>query len=444
MDRVAEAWKVFKAEEAYSFIQRMQAIREENLATIKGKTKVMDVTKVERMIAHLPYQLTTSQRETVDDIIKDLANPLRMYRLLQGDVGSGKTVVATIALYANYVRKQQGAFMAPTDALAKQHFLTLSALLKDYGVRISLLVGSLPNHEKQAIKESLLHGTIDLVIGTHALFSQDTTYFDLGLAVIDEQHRFGVNQRDVLKDKGKHADLLMMSATPIPRSLAMTLYADMDVSTLTQFPYAARKVTTTIVEEADALIDYAIATHLEKQKCVYIIAPKIIESDTGKQSVMTLAKHYRVKYGTRVGLLHGQLDQEDKDAILKDFASGKKPILVSTTVVEVGLDVKPATVMIIHDADTFGLASLHQLRGRIGRDGAEALCLLVVQDRQVEGIERLQVLVDSNDGFYIAEQDLALRGPGELLGSRQAGIPGFQYLNIVQDQPLIQMIKKII
>ncbi len=444
MDRVAEAWKVFKAEEAYSFIQRMQAIREENLATIKGKTKVMDVTKVERMIAHLPYQLTTSQRETVDDIIKDLANPLRMYRLLQGDVGSGKTVVATIALYANYVRKQQGAFMAPTDALAKQHFLTLSALLKDYGVRISLLVGSLPNHEKQAIKESLLHGTIDLVIGTHALFSQDTTYFDLGLAVIDEQHRFGVNQRDVLKDKGKHADLLMMSATPIPRSLAMTLYADMDVSTLTQFPYAARKVTTTIVEEADALIDYAIASHLEKQKCVYIIAPKIIESDTGKQSVMTLAKHYRVKYGTRVGLLHGQLDQEDKDAILKDFASGKKPILVSTTVVEVGLDVKPATVMIIHDADTFGLASLHQLRGRIGRDGAEALCLLVVQDRQVEGIERLQVLVDSNDGFYIAEQDLALRGPGELLGSRQAGIPGFQYLNIVQDQPLIQMIKKII
>jgi ATP-dependent DNA helicase RecG len=439
--QVDRAWQVFKTEEAYTFIQRMQAIREENLATMKGKTKQIDASKIETMIANLPYPLTASQHHTVQEIIRDLTNPLRMYRLLQGDVGSGKTVVATIALYANYLRKQQGALMAPTDALAKQHFLTLSSLLQGYGVRISLLVGSLPQAEKQAIKESLLHGTIDIVIGTHALFSHDTTYFDLGLAVIDEQHRFGVNQRDVLKDKGKHADLLMMSATPIPRSLAMTLYADMDVSTLTEFPYAKRKVTTTIVEEADALIDYVIAQALEKHKRIYIIAPKIIESDSGKQSVITLAKHYRTKYGSQVGLLHGQLDQDDKDQVLQDFASGKTPILVSTTVVEVGIDVKPATVMIIHDADTFGLASLHQLRGRIGRDGSEALCLLVVQSRQIEGLERLQVLVDSNDGFYIAGQDLALRGPGELLGSRQAGIPGFQYLNIVKDQKLIKEIK---
>ena len=438
---VEEAMKIFKYEEAFTFTKTMQAIREENLATIKEQVSPFDARKLQALMQQLPYALTEDQHLALNEILQDLKDRKRMYRLLQGDVGSGKTVVAALALYANALRKQQGALMAPTDALAKQHFLTIQQLLKPTGLTMSLLVGSMTSAEKKAIKESLLNGTIDLLIGTHALFSSDTVFFDLGLAVIDEQHRFGVNQRELLKDKGQHADLLMMSATPIPRSLAMTVYADMDISTLMQFPFKERRVQTKILPEGDALIDYVITSALANQKRIYVIAPKIQTSDSGKQSVITLAKAYQQKYPKLVGLLHGQMDQADKDAALEAFSQGHLPILVSTTVVEVGIDVKPATVMIIHDADTFGLASLHQLRGRIGRDGSEALCLLVVQDEQVEGISRLQVLVDSNDGFYIAEQDLALRGPGEILGSRQAGIPGFQYLNIVKDQPIIQEIK---
>jgi ATP-dependent DNA helicase RecG len=224
----------------------------------------------------------------------------------------------------------------------------------------------------------------------------------------------------------------------------MTLYADMDISTLFKFPFSERKVKTKIINEGDALIDYAITSALEQQKRIYIIAPKIMESRSGKQSVITLYHQYLKKYPKQVTLLHGQLDAEEKEDALHAFTTGYTPIIVSTTVIEVGIDVKPATVMIIHDADTFGLASLHQLRGRIGRDGSEALCLLVVQDEMLEAKERLQVLVDSNDGFHIAEEDLRLRGPGELMGQRQAGLPGFQYLNLMSDQTIIQKVRKLL
>ncbi len=442
IEDVETSMNIFKYEEAYRFTKTMMAIRQENEATIKERMMPIKTGSVIDMMEKLPYDLTKDQMQAVNDILQDMNGKRRMYRLLQGDVGSGKTVVAALALYANAIRKNQGALMAPTDALAKQHFKTLQELLGKQGFTIRLLVGSLPSADKKAIKESLLNGTIDIIVGTHALFSQDTEFFSLGLAVIDEQHRFGVNQRDLLKDKGKQADLLNMSATPIPRSLAMTLYADMDISTLFQFPFAGRKVKTKIVEEGDALIDYAIKAALEQQKRVYIIAPKIMESESGKQSVVTLFHQYAKRYPKQVTLLHGKLDAEEKEDALHAFTTGYTPIIVSTTVIEVGIDVKPATLMIIHDADTFGLASLHQLRGRIGRDGAEALCLLVVQDQALEGLERLQVLVDSNDGFYIAEQDLQQRGPGELMGSKQSGLPGFQYLNIVKDQEILKNIKK--
>ncbi len=444
IEAVEKAMRIFKVEEAYQFTKTMMAIRQDNEATIKERMMPIKTGSVIDMMEALPYALTQDQMQAVNDILEDMNGKRRMYRLLQGDVGSGKTVVAALALYANALRKNQGALMAPTDALAKQHFKTLHELLGKQGLTIRLLVGSLSSTDKKAIKESLLNGTIDILVGTHALFSNDTEFFSLGLAVIDEQHRFGVNQRDLLKDKGKQADLLMMSATPIPRSLAMTVYADMDISTLTQFPFAGRKVKTKIVEEGDALIDYAIKAALEQQKRVYIIAPKIMESQSGKQSVITLYHQYAKRYPKQVTLLHGKLDAEDKEDALHAFTTGYTPIIVSTTVIEVGIDVKPATLMIIHDADTFGLASLHQLRGRIGRDGSEALCLLVVQDQALEGLERLQVLVNSNDGFYIAEQDLQLRGPGELMGSKQSGLPGFQYLNIVKDQEILKNIKKIL
>jgi len=444
LEQVEEAMMIFKYEEAYQFTKTMMMIRETNEATIKEKVSPISTGLIIDMIEKLPYALTKDQLQAVEEIVKDLNGNQRMYRLLQGDVGSGKTVVAALALYANSLRKNQGALMAPTDALAKQHFKTLQTLFKSQSLRIALLVGGLSSAEKKAIKESLLNGTIDILVGTHALFSQDTEFFSLGLAIIDEQHRFGVNQRDLLKDKGRQADLLMMSATPIPRSLAMTVYSDMDISTLTQFPFASRQVKTKIVEEQDALIDYAIVAALEQQKRVYIVAPKIMESSSGKQSVVTLYQHYAKKYPKKVSLLHGKVDAEEKEDALVKFSTGYTPIIVSTTVIEVGIDVKPATVMIIHDADTFGLASLHQLRGRIGRDGSEALCLLVIQSQQLEGIERLQVLVDSNDGFYIAEQDLQLRGPGELMGSKQSGLPGFQYINIVKDFSILQNMRKLL
>ncbi|MFZ9197649.1 MAG: ATP-dependent DNA helicase RecG, partial [Bacilli bacterium] len=444
LHEVEAAMQIFKYEEAFQFTKTMMAIRSENEATIKERMMPIKTGAVIDMMENLPYELTKDQMQAVNDILQDMNGKRRMYRLLQGDVGSGKTVVAALALYANALRKNQGALMAPTDSLAKQHFKTLQELLGQRGLTIRLLVGSLPTADKKAIKESLLNGTIDIVVGTHALFSSDTEFFSLGLAVIDEQHRFGVNQRDLLKDKGTQADLLMMSATPIPRSLAMTVYADMDISTLTQFPFAGRKVKTKIVEEGDALIDYAIKAALEQQKRVYIIAPKIMESQSGKQSVITLYQQYAKRFPKQVTLLHGKLDAEDKEDALHAFTTGYTPIIVSTTVIEVGIDVKAATLMIIHDADTFGLASLHQLRGRIGRDGSEALCLLVVQDQALEGLERLQVLVNSNDGFYIAEQDLQLRGPGELMGAKQSGLPGFQYLNIVKDQEILKNIKKAI
>ena len=444
LEDVEEAMMIFKYEEAYQFSKTMMMTRQANEATIKENTSSIPTGKIIDMIEKLPYALTKDQMQSAQDIVSDLNGSKRMYRLLQGDVGSGKTVVAAIALYANSLRKNQGALMAPTDALAKQHFKTLQELLKSHALTIRLLVGGLSSVEKKAIKESLLDGTIDILVGTHALFSQDTEFFSLGLAIIDEQHRFGVNQRDLLKDKGRQADLLMMSATPIPRSLAMTVYADMDISTLTQFPFSSRKVKTKIVEENDALIDYAIKAALEQHKRIYVVAPKIMESDSGKQSVVTLSQAYQKKYPKQVTLLHGKLDGEEKEDALKAFATGYTPIIVSTTVIEVGIDVKPATVMIIHDADTFGLASLHQLRGRIGRDGSEALCLLVVQDQHLEGLERLNVLVDSNDGFYIAEQDLKLRGPGELMGAKQSGLPGFQYLNIVKDVAILQNMRKLL
>jgi ATP-dependent DNA helicase RecG len=444
LEDVEEAMMIFKYEEAYEFTNTMRLTRQTNEATIKEKVSPIPTGSIIDMIEKLPYALTQDQMQAVHDMVNDLNSKKRMYRLLQGDVGSGKTVVAALALYANALRKNQGALMAPTDALAKQHFKTLNELFSRQSLTIRLLVGGLSSAEKKAIKESLLDGTIDILVGTHALFSQDTEFFSLGLAIIDEQHRFGVNQRDLLKDKGRQADLLMMSATPIPRSLAMTVYADMDISTLTQFPFASRKVKTKIVEENDALIDYTMLAALEQQKRIYVVAPKIMESSSGKQSVVTLYQSYAKKYPKQVTLLHGKLDGEEKEDALHAFATGYTPIIVSTTVIEVGIDVKPATVMIIHDADTFGLASLHQLRGRIGRDGSEALCLLVVQDRHLEGLERLQVLVDSNDGFYIAEQDLKLRGPGELMGSKQSGLPGFQYINIVKDVVILQKMRKIL
>lgn len=425
--------RVLKYEECLLFSLKTQMIRNINKELIHHERIQIEESKIKQFIEELPYKLTKSQLDTVKEILTDLNKPNLMYRLLQGDVGTGKTLVAIIALYANYLRGEQGAFMAPTDALARQHYKTFAKILAPYGIRVALLLGSTSLKDRSQIRKGLTNNEINVVVGTHALFSKDISYGSLGLAIIDEQHKFGVNQRMLLTSKGENADLLLMSATPIPRTLALTLYGDLDVSTLTDFPFKERKITTKIVKDDDKKIFSEIEKSISNNKRVFIVAPLIIENNEKQISVEKLFAKYLLKFPGKVSLLHGKLDQDDKNFALQDFISGDSPILISTSVIEVGIDVPNADLMIIYDPTHFGLASLHQLRGRIGRDGGESACLLVTNSTDEEELDKLNVLVKSNDGFYIAEEDLKRRGPGELGGVRQSGIANFLFVNLVDD-----------
>ncbi|NCA94509.1 MAG: ATP-dependent DNA helicase RecG [Epsilonproteobacteria bacterium] len=430
---IYEGLRVLKYEECLLFSLKTQIIRSQNKELIKNEKQFIDRPKLKTFIRSLPYKLTEDQISSVAEIVKDMDQRSLMYRLLQGDVGTGKTLVAALAFYGNFLRNDQGALMAPTDALARQHFRTLRELFKDTPVRLALLLGATPKKERFQINMGLINHKIDVVVGTHALFSDDVTFSSLGLAVIDEQHRFGVNQRLLLASKGEHADLLLMSATPIPRTLALTLYGDLDVSTLTQFPFSQRKIMTKVVSNSDSLIHKTIKQAINSQQRVYVVAPVIDVSSTGLVSVEELFKYYEKLYPGQVSLLHGQMSIDDKNCALGEFISGKTPIIVSTSVIEVGIDVKEASAMVIYAPTSFGLASLHQLRGRIGRDGKEATCLLVYDGEDEDEINKLNVLVESNDGFFIAEEDLRRRGPGELSGLRQSGITNFEFVNLIDD-----------
>ena len=425
--------RVLKYEECLLFSLKTQMIRDLNKELVEHQRLRIDELKVQTFVQTLPYKLTKSQEDTIKEILEDLNKPNLMYRLLQGDVGTGKTLVAMVALYANYIRGEQGAFMAPTDALARQHFANFYKLLSPFGIRVALLLGSTSIRERSLIRKGLMNNEIDIVVGTHALFSIDISYSMLGLAIIDEQHKFGVNQRMLLTSKGEHADLLLMSATPIPRTLALTLYGDLDVSTLTDFPFKNRQIETRIVKDDDKKIFSEIEKSISENKRVFIVAPLIFESKDRQISVENLFAKFLLKFPGKVALLHGKLDQDDKNFALQDFVSGDSPILISTSVIEVGIDVPNADLMIIYDPTHFGLASLHQLRGRIGRDGNKSTCLLVTNSTDEEELDKLSVLVKSNDGFYIAEEDLKRRGPGELGGIRQSGIANFNFVNLVND-----------
>ena len=430
---IYEGLRVLKYEECLLFSLKTQIIRSQNKELIKNERQFIDRDKLKAFIRSLPYKLTQDQISSTAEIVKDMDQRSLMYRLLQGDVGTGKTLVAALAFYANYLRNDQGALMAPTDALARQHYRTLKELFKGTPMRVALLLGATPKKERFQINMGLINHKIDLVVGTHALFSEDVTFSSLGLAVIDEQHRFGVNQRLLLASKGEHADLLLMSATPIPRTLALTLYGDLDVSTLSQFPFNQRKITTSVVSNRDALIHQTIKRAIQNRQRVFIVAPVIDVSSTGLVSVEELYKYYEKLYPGQVSLLHGQMNIEDKNYALGEFITGQTPIIVSTSVIEVGIDVKEASTMVIYAPTSFGLASLHQLRGRIGRDGNEAICLLVYDGEDEYEIDKLNVLVESNDGFFIAEEDLRRRGPGELSGLRQSGITSFEFVNLIDD-----------
>jgi len=431
---IHQGYRHLKYEEALIFSLKNQCIREANKSLAKIKKEPIDLSLCEPFLKSLPYTLSEDQKNAASEIIEDMNQSSLMYRLLQGDVGTGKTLVAFISLYANYIRGDQGVIMAPTDALARQHYANAVKLFASTKIKIGLLLGSTPASEKKTIKDDLKDGTLDILIGTHALFSKSVTYSSLGLAVIDEQHRFGVNQRITLANKGEHADLLMMSATPIPRSLALTIYGDLDISTLTSFPHQERTVATKIVTSEDEEIYRSISKALGDNRRVYIVAPLINYREDGRYSVEKLFAHFLLKYPQKVTLLHGKMKQEEKEAALENFRNGAKPILVSTPVIEVGIDISEASLMVIYDASSFGLASLHQLRGRIGRDGYPAVCLLAFgQTDDQEKVKRLETLVKTNDGFVIAEADLKLRGPGELTGYKQSGLPSFIFLNVIDD-----------
>jgi ATP-dependent DNA helicase RecG len=382
-----------------------------------------------KIIAALPYSLTPSQDRAVADIIADLAQPNRMLRLLHGDVGSGKTLVALLAAATVIEAGRQAAFMAPTEILARQHFSTIAPLAAAVGIRLAILTGRERGRERPEILSALAVGEIDLIVGTHALFQDDVAFRDLALAVVDEQHRFGVHQRLALARKGEAVDLLVLTATPIPRTLVLTFFGDMDVSELREKPAGRQKIDTRTlpIERLDEVIE-AVERGLKDGRRVYWVCPLVAESESidlaaAEERYEALKK----RFGDMVALIHGQMRGSEKDSAMARFAEGSARILVATTVIEVGVDVPAASVMVIEHAERFGLAQLHQLRGRIGRGSERSTCLLLYKGPLGETAKaRLAILRDTDDGFRIAEEDLRLRGEGDVLGTRQSGIPGFR------------------
>jgi ATP-dependent DNA helicase RecG len=382
-----------------------------------------------RILKALPYALTHSQQHAVDDIITDLARPQRMLRLLRGDVGSGKTVVALIAAAAVIEAGRQAAFMAPTEILARQHLKTIAPLAEAAGIRIAILTGSERGAARKEILDRLTLGDIDLLLGTHALFQEDVAFRDLALAIVDEQHRFGVHQRLALTQKGEAVDVLVLTATPIPRTLVLTYFGDMDVSELREKPAGRQPIDTrTIPLSRLEEVEDAVGRALDAGNRAYWVCPLVEESEKiDLAAAEARFEELRRKFGKAVDQVHGRMKGPDKDAAMARFAAGETRLLVATTVIEVGVDVPEATVMVIEHAERFGLAQLHQLRGRIGRSSSHSTCLLLYKTPLGETAKaRLATLRETEDGFRIAEEDLKLRGEGDLLGTRQSGLPGFR------------------
>ncbi len=391
----------------------------------------------------LPFKPTAAQKRVLGEIAQDMKLPAPMNRLLQGDVGSGKTIVAAEAAIIAIENGYQVAVLAPTEILATQHFFYFKRLFAKLAYNVALLTGSTPKSEKAQFKRALAGGLIHVAVGTHALIEEDIEFAKLGLAIVDEQHRFGVMQRLRLIQKAVHPDVLVMTATPIPRTLALTLYGDLDVSVIDELPPGRRPIVTKHVnEDAIEQVWSFLKGQIEQSRQAYVVYPVIEESET--QAIKAAEKMFQhlsaeVFPQFRVGLMHGRLTPAEKDAAMEAFKNGETRILVSTTVIEVGIDVPNATVMVIEQAERFGLAQLHQLRGRVGRSAAQSYCILVTGKLNDAGRERIRTMVDSSDGFYIAEMDLKLRGPGEFFGTKQAGLPALRIANILRDADIIEV-----
>lgn len=430
-------------EEFFLFQMKLQGLRIREKSVSQGLAIQYDNQRLKAFIASLPFTLTAAQQKVTNEICRDLLSPEHMQRLLQGDVGSGKTVVAAIALYATMTAGFQGALMVPTEILAQQHIESLNQLFDPLEVTTALLTGSTPAKERRVILEELANGTIDIVVGTHALIQEGVEFANLGLVITDEQHRFGVNQRKVLREKGWRPDVLFMTATPIPRTLAITAYGEMDVSIIDELPAGRIPIETRWVRpgQLDSVLDWSLS-ELGLGHQMYVICPLIEESEQlDVKNAVEIHDHLAAFYGDRyqVGLLHGRMKNTEKDAIMTDFKDGKTQVLVSTTVIEVGVNVPNATVMLIMDAERFGLAQLHQLRGRVGRGAEASFCILVAEPKNEMGKERMKIMTETNNGFVLSEKDLELRGPGEVFGFRQSGLPQFVAGDLVADANILEV-----
>ena len=436
-EKLKEAMIRLKYEELFEFMFKINYLKEENKKANSGIARSIDESKVDEFISHLPYELTKDQITVVNTIIKDLESPNRMNRLLQGDVGSGKTIVSFIAMYANYLSGYQSALMAPTEILATQHFSNLKDIFKDYNLNMALLTGSTPKKEKDLIYEELKNGDIDIIVGTHALIQDDVTYHNLGLVITDEQHRFGVNQRANLQNKGQKPDTLYMSATPIPRTYALTIYGDMDVSTIKTRPKGRKKIKTVVKtnKEIKDVLEM-MYEELKQGHQIYVIAPLIEESENSDlTNVNDLKEKMTLAFGSKykIDLVHGKMASAAKELIMNEFLQNKVQILISTTVIEVGVDVPNATMMVIFNAERFGLSTLHQLRGRVGRSELQSSCILISDN----DTKRLEIMENTNDGFEISEEDFKLRGHGDLFGTKQSGDMTFKIADLKADYKIL-------
>jgi len=425
-------------------LKRGQRIRESKGA----KIRIDDAIK-KRIASVLPFKLTEAQRKVVKEIFRDMKTEAPMNRLLQGDVGSGKTIVALIAMLTAMENDYQSALMVPTEILAEQHARNLKRMLAKSPYRIELLSGSLKAADKKRLHQAMASGEVNAVVGTHALIQESVSFKNLGLVVIDEQHRFGVMQRAELRARGMNPDVLVMTATPIPRSLAMTVYGDLDVSIIDEMPPGRTPIVTKVfADNADDRkeVKQLLAREVRAGRQIYVVYPLVEESE--KMDLRDATKRYeylrdKVFPAFSVGLLHGRMKPEEKEEVMRRFVKGEIQILVSTTVIEVGVDVPNASVMVVEHAERFGLSQLHQLRGRVGRGAEQSYCVLLASDKQTDvARERLGIMEETNDGFKIAEKDLEIRGPGELMGTRQAGLPEFRIANLVRDLEILQAARR--
>ncbi|QLK85842.1 ATP-dependent DNA helicase RecG [Staphylococcus sp. 17KM0847] len=439
---ILKARRTFAFTEFFMFELRMQWLNRLEKSSDEAVEVDYDIKRVKAFIAALPFELTDGQKQSINEIFRDLKAPIRMHRLLQGDVGSGKTVVAAVCMYALKTAGYQSALMVPTEILAEQHAESLGKLFGER-MNIALLTGSVKGNARKYLLEQLAAGEIDCLVGTHALIQDDVTFKDVGLVITDEQHRFGVQQRQKLREKGALTNVLFMTATPIPRTLAISVFGEMDVSSIKSMPKGRKPIITHWVKhEGYEQVLKQMEAELHKGRQAYVISPLIESSEhlEDVQNVIALYENLQMQLPNyRIGILHGKMHTDEKDDVMQRFSTHALDVLVSTTVVEVGVNVPNATFMMIYDADRFGLSTLHQLRGRVGRSDHQSYCVLIASPKTETGIERMTIMTQTTDGFELSERDLEMRGPGDFFGVKQSGLPDFLVANLVEDYRMLEV-----